>query len=347
MTASLARKMLTAFALVLATAASAKDAKPLFASSEMLQLSLKASFGALLQGRADPELSVPGTLSTVGANPETLAVSLAARGITRRKREICQFPPLRVHFPDKPGANSVFQGQKRLKLVTHCQSSADFQQHVLLEYAAYRLFNVLTSASFKARLATITYVDDKGRPMASRYGFFIEDADDMARRNDRHELEVKARLASSQFEPAAAVRYALFQYLIGNLDWGMNAGPAGSNCCHNSRPIAAKGQTIGLIPVPYDFDYSGLVDAPYALPPAGVQVSTVRTRRYRGFCRHNAELAAGVATLQQHRDRLLAVPGEIPQLDERTRKKAEAYLAEAFAAAARPDFTEKRAKSCL
>ena len=345
--AQLVALFLLAAGLPHARPASATEARPLFAKSEMLQLTIKAPFGAIARGRADPDRLVAGTLVVAGASPETLEVTLAPRGITRRRQDICPFPPLRVAFPAKPPGTSMFKGQKRLKLVTHCRPEADFQQHILLEYAAYRLFNLLTPASFNARLASISYVDEKGRPIATRAGFFIEDADDMASRTDANELEVQARLASSQFNPRDAVRYALFQYLIGNLDWGMNAGPAGADCCHNSRPIGARGATTGLTPVPYDFDSSGLVNAPYAVPPAGINVSSVRIRRYRGFCRHNAELPAAIADLANNRASLLAVLAETPQLDARAQRQAAAYLDTYFEAAAAPDFAAKLAKSCL
>src|SRR5205085_7706362 len=110
---------------------------------------------------------------------ETLPISFTERGLTRRASDVCQFAPLRVTFTQPPPATSLFTKQKRLKLVTHCRSNADFQQYILLEYAAYRMFNRLTPASFRARLAMIDYVSDSGKPITSRYGFFIEDTDDL------------------------------------------------------------------------------------------------------------------------------------------------------------------------
>ena len=113
---------------------------------------------------------------------ERLPVQLTPRGITRLRQETCDFPPLRVEFASPPPPASLFAGQRRLKLVTHCRPAAFFQQHVLLEYAAYRLNNLLTPASFRARLATIDYVGEDGRPVVTRVGFFIEDRDDVGRR---------------------------------------------------------------------------------------------------------------------------------------------------------------------
>jgi len=71
----------------------------------------------------------------------------------------------------------------------------------------------------------------------------------------------------------------MFQFMIGNLDWGISKR-------HNIKLI--KGEKGELpIAVPYDFDYSGMVDAPYAVPPEDLNVSNVKTRLFRGFCRRD------------------------------------------------------------
>lgn len=335
-------------ALAAATASAAEAPKPLFASDEPLRLTLKAPFGDLPRERREPEPSVQGALTLAGSAPETLAVTVAGRGKTRRSRETCAFPPLRIAFPGKPPETSLFAGQKSLKLVTHCQAARDHQRHLLLEYAAYRLYNVLTPASFRARLATIDYVEANGRPVISRLGFFVEDADDMARRNGLREQEITATIPASQLDPAAAARFALFQDMIGNLDWAMTAGPGGDKCCHNSRPVAPKGATTQYIPVPYDFDYSGLVNAPYAVPPDSIRVSNVRVRRYRGFCLHNAELATEAARFLGLREQLLGEVRALPGLDGEDRADALRYLDQFFERVATPQAVAAQLqKSCL
>jgi hypothetical protein len=340
-----------ALAIVLAASATcgpvlAAPAKPLFASNEMIHLTLQGPIASLGQGPANIEKSVPGTLKVQGARPETLTVSLAPRGITRRRKEVCSFTPIRIEFPEKPGAASLFKGQKRLKLVTHCRPGADFQQFMLLEYAAYRMYNQLTPASFNVRLAAIDYVDPAGKPMISRLGFFIEDLDDVAERNDLEEFKTTGRAPVSSLNSPAAARFVIFQNFIGNLDWSMNVGPAGSECCHNSRLIGAKGAKTNLITVPYDFDFAGMVDAPYATPPEAIPVASVRVRRYRGYCRHNAETRAAVADLVARRAALMAVLDEVPQLEEGRRRKAAGYLAGFYDQVATPEDLAKLLSIC-
>ena len=87
-----------------------------------------------------------------------------------------------------------------------------------------------------------TIVDESGRLITTRYGFFIEDADDVAKRNGQERLRATERISPSQLDPAAAARFAVFQYMISNLDWAMTAAPAGQDCCHNSRLLGRQGR---------------------------------------------------------------------------------------------------------
>ena len=329
---------------LLLSAAPAHAATPLFSSDDPIRLTIGGPIGPIARSAEDSTEAKPGTLTLAGSTP--LPIRLSARGITRRRSDTCQFPPLRVDFSGAPPATSLFAGQRRLKLVTHCRSSASFQQYLLMEYSAYRLFNLVTPVSFRARLATVDYVDPGGKPITTRWGFFIEDKDDVARRNNLRPANVGDRISSTQLEARQAARVAMFEYMIGNLDWSMIAGPRGEGCCHNSRLASGAGGT--LIPFPYDFDYSGLVDAPYAVPPEGFKISSVRRRIYRGHCRHNAEALAAAAEFRSKRPAIEALFGQVPGLEEKTRRSAIAYLGGFFADIATDDAVRtKLLKACL
>lgn len=312
-------KYLAAMALAsAATAAVAAPPKPLFASDDLIRVTIKGPISALASKRSAG--AQPGTLT---ANGITHPISLSPRGITRLKKDICQFPPLRVDFTQAPPAGSLFQGQRRLKLVTHCRNGTDFQQKVLLEYSAYRLYNLLTPQSFRARLAQIDYVDPDGKPVTSRVGFFLEEFDDVAQRNDMRVAHMGSLVSLDQIDPTAGARFAIFNYLISNYDWSMRAAPQGEECCHNGRLMTLGGP---LIPVPYDFDFSGLVDAPYAGPPEGIPIRTIRERNYRGYCAHMAPARAIAARVSPQRGAILGLFATIPGMDPRTSQKAAGYI---------------------
>ena len=327
-------------------AAAQQPPKPLFASSEPLRITIKGPILDIARNRS--EGSQPGTL-TVAGSKAALPVTLSARGLTRRQGDICQFPPLWVRFPTPPEAPSVFAGQKSLKLVSHCRASAAFQQHVLLEYAAYTMFNALTPASFRVRLATIDYVDSSGKTVISRYGFFIEDLGDVARRNRMQEAKLPSRISATALQADAAATNALYQHMLANHDWSMRAGPPGDECCHNFKLIApARGVAAGVVPVPYDFDFSGFVNAPYATPPDLLKLANVRQRQYRGYCEFNNQLLSAAIRFQAARPAMLAALGSTPGLTEKSIRSATAFLDGFYADISSPDIIRaKLAKTCI
>jgi hypothetical protein len=343
-------------ALALALALSAQQGgstpkKPtrLFSGDEPIHIAIRAPIAAIVATPADLRTTRPGTLGLVAASSEDLPILLSPRGFARRNKEACKFPPLKVEFTSKPAKTSLFERQHRLKLTTHCRIAPAHQNNVLLEYAAYRLFNVLSPLGLRVRIANVDYVEADGRPFISRTGFFVEDVDDAAKRNGLVEVQTAARILPSQLDPATAARASIFEYMIGNLDWSMRAAHAGLDCCHNFKLMAAAPDArTSLIPVPYDFDYSGLVNAPYAIPPDGIPVATVRERRYRGYCIHNSAALGAAGEFRSKRGELLAALAAVPQLDEGKRQNAAAYL-EAFFRdiGSDADVTKRLLKTCI
>ncbi|QPC98451.1 hypothetical protein [Qipengyuania soli] len=315
---------------LLGTSASGEDTgdevTPLFGSDAVLDATIDGPVREVARRAESSDEVRPATLTAAG---ESHAIEISARGISRRRKDKCSFPPLRIGFPDKPDAASLFRKQKRIKLVTHCNDNARFEQIVLREYAAYRLYNILTPESFKVRLARVTYRDG-GKDVTTRIGFFIEDGDDAAKRVGLKEVDTgNVRVAVLNREDGA--RYSLFQYMIGNTDWAMDAGPDPADCCHNSRLFGeAKDAAANLTPVPYDFDNAGLVDAPYAVPSEKLRIPNVRYRIYRGYCAFNEALPAQLENYRNARGEIEAELGRIPGLETRSIQSMRQYLAGFF-----------------
>jgi hypothetical protein len=319
-----------ALALLVAASAAQSQApappKPLFASEEPIRFVLRGAIMTIASAPAGTNPTRPATL-VLAAPAESLTVQLSPRGKSRRLEVTCEFAPIRVDFTSPPPAASLFAGQRRLKLVTHCRQSAAFQQHTLLEYAAYRMYNAITPHSLRARLATVDYQHENGKPIVSRAGIFLEEFDDAARRNGFLRPNVPDRIAVAQLDGPGAARVALFEYMIGNLDWAITAGPRGEGCCHNTRLTSDPRAPGKWLPVPYDFDYSGLVDAPYAVPPPHIGGDSVRTRVWRGHCRYNGDVVAVAAEYRAKRPAIEAALTGVPGLSDRSRAKALSYLA--------------------
>lgn len=323
------KAMAGALAMAALLGAPAAAQPRLFAEEAEFAFTLNAPFARLIRGAESSTDPYPATL-TVGS--QSWPLEIAPRGFTRRTGDLCTFPPLKLDL-DKPAmAGTLFHGQNKLKLVTQCRAQPSYEQMLVREFTVYRLYNALTPLSFRVRPASVTYHDTEGRREdATRFAFLVEDADDLARRNGLREIELDARrVSSSQIDDAGLVRFALFQFVIGNLDWEYFAGPVGDTCCHNGKLMGAEGATTGLMPVPYDFDFSGLVDAPYASPPEGLRVSGPYERYWRGHCRASALVPAAAAAMIAKRGAFAAIVAGEARLSEGSKRAMQRFLDGSF-----------------
>jgi len=300
------------------------EGRPLFASAEPLTLALTADFEALNKIR-DPESTtrVPGTLEVPGVGGKTMSfrVQLGSRGHLRLNPRTCSMVPLRVEFAKADITGSVFDGPRELKLVTHCQNDNDSEQNVLAEYLAYRVFNLVTPRSFRARLVKATYVDaSKKKAPVTKFGMFIEDEGDVAKRMAGRVIPL-ANAMFRQLDQHSLVTMSLLQFLIGNTDYSITA-------LHNIRLV--QDRQGAFRPVTYDFDLSGLVNARYALPARGLGIATVRDRYYRGPCLAVDALEPHLAPFRAKQAETLALVDAIPAFDTSRRQEARDFLGEFF-----------------
>ncbi len=260
----------------------AAETAPLFQSHDILEMTLTANLHALREDDRSDEDSEerPARMEWVNADGSTSSqdIQIQTRGNFRLSSRNCDFPPLRLNVKKGEVEGTLFQGQDKIKLVSPCKLGQDYwQQYVLAEYLAYRMFNVLTPLSFRARMARITYVDDSGEDDPfTRYAFLLEDDSDMAKRNGG----VKQDWQGGQLNPVLvdrnqAILVEFFQYMIGNTDW------SGAEM-HNMELVRLPDGRPTT--VPFDFDFSGIVDARYAVPDHSLSIRTVRQRLFRGFC---------------------------------------------------------------
>ena len=137
----------------------AAERRPLFADVDPVEFTLTADFKKINKDRrVEGKIPYPATLTIPGdGGPKTIQVTLKTRGHFRLRATSCEFVPLRVEFPKDDVKGTIFDGQKALKLITHCQSEREYEQYVMREYLAYRAFNLLTPKSFRARLARPAY----------------------------------------------------------------------------------------------------------------------------------------------------------------------------------------------
>jgi hypothetical protein len=311
---------------------------PLFATDEPLVLTLKADFKAINKERTEKSTRrFPGTLST-GDDSPSIPVELGSRGHSRLNVATCAWVPLRVQFKKKEVAGTVFDGQSSLKLVTHCRDNNDFEQHVLREYLPYRIYSLVSPIAFRARLAKVSYVDAaSGKPLTTRYGMFIEDDSDVARRAEARSVDLP-RTLYKDLDPESLMTMSLFEYMIANTDVSVYV-------LHNVKLMVTEQHTT--YPVPYDFDYSGLVNAPYANPDPKLGISTVRDRIYRGPCGSEVEFDKVLEKFRAKKADVMALYDTLPDLTPGYRKQARSYLEEFYSAVDRSRLKKTLVDGCV
>lgn len=302
---------------------------PLFQSNEVLEVRLTAPMGSLLLDRPFEE-ELPGSLqfTNTDGEPLTVNVSVRTRGKFRRDRKNCMFPPLRLNFKNSEVKGTLFHKQNKIKLVTHCETSAAYQQTILKEYIAYRLLNVMTDISFRVRLLKIVYVDSEGkRNDDERYAFLIEHRDRLAKRIGKSVLEIP-HTPSRRLNPEYMNLISVYHYMIGNTDYSQIKGAAGGRCCHNHVLFGIENGRIWS--VPYDFDQAGLVDAPYAAPAPQFKLRSVEQRLYRGRCYNNENLDQTLDAYKHKETAIMETIAEVDMASKRARKDMTKYLESFF-----------------
>jgi len=310
--------------LFLAAAAQA-EVSPLFSDVGVLDVELKGPLSEVIRDSSDRG-ERPFLISAAGAEQE---VKVKLRGNSRI--ELCKFPPLRLNFPPSAMDNSVFSGQDKLKLVTHCSSGYRSTSNVLREYAAYKIFNLLSDFSFKVRLVRVTYrdtspkrrVDGLGEP---QHAILIESSEELARRIGGTPLDVGGVTRRSLDARQAALVY-VFQYLIGNIDWSLVTAATDSSCCHN---IALFGFDSSHLVMPFDFDLSRLVHARYRAANSGARPRQMPYRKYVGYCTSRESLVDALSTINARRSDILAIIEELPELTPKDTERATEYLEDFF-----------------
>jgi hypothetical protein len=312
------------------------DSRRLFADIEPLAFSLTGDFKAINRDRKpDSTQRFPGVITTPGVDGQTsdLPVRLGSRGHFRLMSRNCDFVPLRLEFLRDKTSGTLFEGQTSLKLGTHCRTDRAYDNYTLREYLAYRLFNLVTPLSFRARLGRASYVDAATKKnVATRYSIFIENDSEVARRFGGRIVELP-RITFSDLDSPTLMRMMLFEYMIGNTDFSIWA-------LHNV--VIVQDRARRLYPVPYDFDLSGFVHAPYATPDPRLGIRSVLDRLYRGPCGAVDEFENAVAAMRAKRADMVALVDSMADLEVDAKLEAKGYLESFFRSIEKPGSIKKQ-----
>jgi hypothetical protein len=293
--------------------------KQFFEDTALLHATLTTSYKILMENKKEPVYQPASiTWQNIDASgPVKEPIQIKLRGNFRRLN--CSFASMTFDFSDST-KKSKLNNLKELKVVVPCEWGSDDEQWVIKEYLVYKLHQLFTDMSFRARLVRFTF-DDNSDSIKSykQYGFLLEDVDDLAKREGCKESG-NEKIMTEETNRQHTTLINLFQYMISNSDWNVPAR-------HNIKLIVPK-DSPNAKPylIPYDFDYCGAVNALYAEPAPNLGIEKVTDRLYMGFPRTTAELKATIAIFLEKENDVYKTINDFPLLRKKPKEEMLAFI---------------------
>ena len=249
-----------------------------------------------------------------------LIVKVKTRGHMRL--EICSFPPIRLKFEKGELASHSLSPITEISLVHHCHEGDQYDQYLLREFMAYKLFELISPYCFHVQLIRLHYRNSTGEEAhESSYAFLLENTDELADRI--HGKKIKTEIISRfAIEHETFLSVCLFQFMIGNTDWYIPLR-------HNLEFLGVPPHKL-LVTIPYDFDYSGLVNAPYAEQHESLKLPSVQIRYYQGWCQTKEEVDNALKVFRDNKEKILGMCDHIQGFNEKSVKHTREYLQDFF-----------------
>jgi hypothetical protein len=306
----------------------------LFDSHEVLELTMPVDFESLCRPSENPDCDYTPTVFEyldANGNQQSVPISIRRRDGWRSLEANCQVPTIFVRFSDEDTAGTPFEGQTTLALTSHCGKGIaaesdgartvtlpdEFESYVGNEYLGFRLYNLVTDVSLRVRFIKITYANPENPNRDfTRNGFFAEHFETLAERLGAQ------LLPENSFDPErldleAADQLALFNFMVGNTDWSIE---------NQDNVFLLRFPDGKDVPVIFDLDMSGLVNAHYASPAPGLPINKVKHRYYLGFCHPDTDWDALFAKFSGLEEDIMKMLIGSPGLGRGDRRESGSYL---------------------
>jgi hypothetical protein len=311
----------------------------LFSSDEILNLSLTFDIREYMRSKPKEEyMKAVLTYNSGSKDSISKEVKIKSRGISRNS--ICNFPPISLNLKKAGFEKTEIGSIDKIKMVTHCNTGSE--EYIFREFLVYKLFNVLTDLSFRVRLVRVSYINsEKTSKVIHSYAFLIEPFNMLTARTKSTEVE-NLKLSQKFIIPEIMDRISLFSYMIGNTDWSV---PGQHNIKIVSFPRSDNPGLGGA--VPFDFDYSGLVNAHYALPAEPLGLESVRERRYLGACRPESEIRKRLEQFIDKKQEFYRIINDFPLLNDKEKRKMTGYLDQFYSEIEKGSIYYSVSKECM
>lgn len=288
-----------------------------FGHTELLKLELEFSLDTMY-AKVDTNEEYPALFRYKDAHGNWVELPSEIRARGRYRRRVCDFPPLRIDFSKSDLRARGLAEHDDMKLVTHCQTGRKGKDAVLREYLAYKMYQELSDYALRAQLVEVTYKDTESNQKLVKYGILLEDIDELAARKGSVECDECFGLSTVEFQQDNLRTHAMFQYMIGNVDWSIPMS-------RNLKILKPANGGLNTV-VPYDFDFSGIVNVGYAVPSIDIGQEQVGDRVYLGVERTGSELHSTIDLFKMKQKNFEAMIHEFDLLSRSDKREMLEYL---------------------
>lgn len=284
---------------------------------EVLEITLETDLALLREERTNLEYQKAElTFKDAHGQEQLWDMKVRIRGNFRRK--FCSdIPPLKLKFKKDDLEAKRLADFNDMKLVTYClDDKVEAKELILKEYLSYKFLNELTPMSYRVQLVKITYIDSSTGDKTRQWGIILEDTAQLKDRLGVKDCENCYNMSAGYFDQDQVQIVSFFQYLIGNSDWDLQ----------HLRNIKLFVKDNKVYPVPYDFDFSGMVNAPYAIPNMEYQLDSIQQRIYLGFTEHVSEIGKYKELFLHKRDTFLEFTRQFKIMSLQSRDEVMVYL---------------------
>ncbi|MDF1697405.1 MAG: hypothetical protein P1U56_16295 [Saprospiraceae bacterium] len=284
---------------------------------EVLKITIDVDLGNLLKDIRSPEnYKAKLKFNDADGKLQVWDMKLALRGKFRRVK-CSKMPPLKLKFKKKDLESKDLSTVNDLKLVTQCvEDKREAKALLLKEYLAYKIYNQLTDISYRVQLVEVTFHDTETGKREKQWAFLIEDTAQLRERLLAKKCNDCLYQNMEAFEQETFKLMSVFLYMIGNSDWSAMVG-------QNTKLIKTKDH---ILVIPYDFDFSGMVDAPYASVNPNFHLTSRKDRVYLGFEEHLEDITSTFQYFLSKKEEILNLVKKFKLLNKRERRAITKYL---------------------
>ncbi len=251
----------------------------------------------------------------VNIDGETYKFSTSFKLGGKSRRKICKMPPVKLNLKK----NDLYVGgfNKNLdktKIVFQCTMNKSMAESIKMEKLLYDMYAVVSTYARRSKIVKVK-IDEEKKPINA---FLLEDDDDFEYRTHTEIIKNKT-IATNVLNREEYVTMCLFQFMIANADWSARRG-------HNTD-LYRRMEDNSLIIVPYDFDYSGIINNNYAVPPENLPIQHVTQRHFMDKDVPMEELFKGIDHYIEHEELMLRTVDDAYYLAEGSRKRIHRYVA--------------------